>query len=262
LDYRQIGLDDLSELIAVALTKLVGDHFPEAAVEFFASLGYRSRRTLPITSIEELQELLDPGRYLTEQNALLSKWRSVTFLFQLTGTELQANGAQSLLLSEADAYDAKVIKSYVFFAIDLDPASGSPPRSQLSKITRSLNRLVPMPVLVLFRHGGLVSIAIINRRRNLRDASRDVLTRVSLIRDIDCKRPHRAHLDILNRFALSNLAESTGVIKTFADLDSAWQRILSVQELNRRFYRELVDPEEFIEILRLSGESTSMLRPS
>ena len=79
---------------------------------------------------------------------------------------------------------------------------------------------------MLFRHGGSVSIAIINRRRNLRDASRDVLTRVSLIRDIDCERPHRAHLDILHRFALPNLAESSGAIKTFADLDNAWQRIL------------------------------------
>jgi type I restriction-modification system DNA methylase subunit len=231
----------LSDLIAAALCKLAGDNFPKAAVEFFASLGYRSKRTLPITSVEELQELLDPGRYLTEQNALLSKWRSVNFLFQLTGTELQSNAAQNLLLLEGDVYDAKVIKSYVFFAIDLDAASGSPSRSQLSKITRSLNRLVPMPVLVLFRHGGSVSIAIINRRRNLRDASRDVLTRVSLIRDIDCERPHRAHLDILDRFALPNLAESSGAIKTFADLDSAWQRILSVQELNRRFYRDLVD---------------------
>ncbi|MBI2928196.1 MAG: DUF3800 domain-containing protein [Verrucomicrobia bacterium] len=98
-----------------------------------------------------------------------------------------------------------------------------------------------MPVLVLFRHGTSVSLAIINRRKNLRDGTRDVLTRVSLIRDIDCRQPHRAHLDLLERFSLHRLREESGAIRNFGQLDDAWQKILSTQELNQRFYRELVD---------------------
>jgi hypothetical protein len=37
------------------------------------------------------------------------------------------------------------------------------------------------------------------------------------------------------------LGEESGAIHTFADLDNAWQKLLSTQELNKRFYRELVD---------------------
>ncbi|MDN5935750.1 MAG: BREX-1 system adenine-specific DNA-methyltransferase PglX, partial [Nitrosospira sp.] len=98
-----------------------------------------------------------------------------------------------------------------------------------------------MPVLVLFRHGLSASIAIINRRKNLRDGTRDVLTRISLIRNIDCRVPHRAHLDLLERFSLHRMRKETSVIRTFAQLDDAWQRILSIQKLNQRFYCELVD---------------------
>ncbi len=213
------------------------------ARSLFETLGYRSRRTLAVHSLAELRQLLDPTGLLTEQNAQLSRWRSIDFLFQLTDSELAGNSDQGLLLDDHGPFDAKVIKSYVFFAVDLSPAptGGPPTRTELSTITRALNRLVPMPVLVLFRHGVSVSLAIINRRKNMKDGTRDVLTRVSLIRDIDCRQPHRAHLDLLERFSLHRLPEESGAIRNFGQLDDAWQKILSTQELNQRFYRELAD---------------------
>ena len=215
----------------------------DAARQLLAKLGYQSARTLAVDSLSQLQELLDPHGSLTEQTALLSRWRSVHLLFQLSEAEIKAATAGQLTLGMAAPWEAKDVRSYVFFALDLAPrADGTPPtRTELSQITRALNRLVPMPVLVLFRHGGTVSLAIINRRKNMKDGTRDVLTRVSLIRDIDCAQPHRAHLDLLRRFSLHSLREESGAIRTFADLDNAWQKLLSTQELNQRFYRELVD---------------------
>ncbi len=234
---------NLKQGIAHALTGLVDQPLAAGATALFATLGYRSPRTLAIHSLAELQRMLDPAGTLTERNALLARWKSVDFLFQLTGSELVRNDQQGLLFSDLDQFAAKEVKSYVFFAVDLKNQEGSEPptRGELSSITRALNRLVPMPVLALFRHGPAISIAIINRRRNLRDGMRDVLTRVSLIRNINCRQPHRAHLDLLERFSLHHLREETGAIRTFAQLDDAWQKILSTQELNRRFYRELVD---------------------
>ena len=114
-------------------------------------------------------------------------------------------------------------------------------RTELSIITRSINRLVPQPVLVLFLCGHSLSLAIINRRKNLRDGTRDVLTRVSLIRDIDCVHPHRAHIDLLQRFSLHHLRVESTSLQTFADFDNAWQKLLSVEKLQNTFYRELVD---------------------
>lgn len=214
-----------------------------AATDFFTALGYTSTRTLAVDSLAQLREMLDPRGVLTEETAFLGRWRSVHLLFQLSEAEIKASTAGQLTLGMAAPWESKDVRSYVFFALDLAPrADGSAPtRTELSQITRALNRLVPMPVLVLFRHGDTVSLAIINRRKNMKDGTRDVLTRVSLIRDIACAEPHRAHLDLLRRFSLYALCEESGAIRTFADLDNAWQKLLSTQELNQRFYRELVD---------------------
>lgn len=210
------------------------------ALDFFKMLGYASDRHLPIGSVASFRSMLDPRGSLTEANALLSRWNSVHFLFQLTHENLAASSMrQGLLLKEDSLFDDKIIKSYVFFAIEL--AGSAPTRTELSLITRTINRLLPMPILVLFKHDSSLSLAIINRRKNLRDGTRDVLTRVSLIRDINLLTPHRAHLDLLTRFSLPELAAVSDEIRTFADLDNAWQKLLSVQELNNRFYRELVD---------------------
>ncbi|HOS41892.1 MAG TPA: hypothetical protein PLG31_19355, partial [Spirochaetota bacterium] len=234
----------LREQIQAALGAFGSQPLFDASLGLFAALGYRSRRTLAINSLAELQTKLDVSGALTEANALLSRWRGVHLLFQLTPQELAVSSQQQgLLLHDDETYDGKIVKSYVFFAVDLAPRSDgcAPNRTDLSSITRALNRLLPMPVLVLFRHGPAISLAVINRRKNLRDGTRDVLTRVSLIRDIATAAPHRAHLDLLSRFALPSLAAESGALRTFADLDNAWQKLLSVQELNQRFYRELVD---------------------
>jgi hypothetical protein len=210
-----------------------------AALDLLAALGYVSSRTLEIDSLDELREQLDEKGFLTEQNALLSRWKAVHFLFQLTANELSRGSQQTLLLEDESTVDFKQVKSYVFFALEMDGAE--PTRSDLSLITRTLNRLLPMPVFILFKHGNSVSLSVINRRKHMRDGTRDVLTRVSFIRGIDCQHVHRAHLDLLERFALRSLAEQAGAIKTFSQLDDAWQKLLSTQDLNERFYRELVD---------------------
>lgn len=214
-----------------------------AARELFRVLGYTSDRTLQINSLDQLLEILDKGGYLTEGNALLSRWRSVHMLFQLTEAEINDSTNGQFTFGFAAPWEIKDIRSYVFFALDLTlQADGEmPSRGELSTITRALNRLIPMPILVLFRHGDALSLAIINRRKNLRDGTRDVLTRVSLIRNISIQQPHRAHLDLLERFSLHRLREESARLNTFNDLDSAWQKLLSTQELNKSFYRSLVE---------------------
>lgn len=236
-------MTDLRENIQSALADFQSLPLADAARRLFGVLGYVSQRTLDINAVGELQALLDPNALLTNDSALLDRWRSVHLLFQLTDSEIRQSSGGTLNLGLGDAYDPKDIRSYLFFAIDLEPRPDGRPinRADLSQITRTLNRLVPQPVLVLFRHGGSISLAIINRRRNLRDGTRDVLTRVSLIREIDCANPHRAHLGLLERFSLQILRAQSASFRTFADLDNAWQKLLSTQELKDSFYRELVD---------------------
>ncbi|NJL06446.1 MAG: N-6 DNA methylase [Chloroflexaceae bacterium] len=95
-----------------------------------------------------------------------------------------------------------------------------------------------MPILILFQHGALLTISIINRRLHKRDARRDVLEKVTLIKDIRAAEPHRAHLEILYDLSLPVLAAAHPV-GSFGELQRAWATVLSSAELNKRFYREI-----------------------
>ena len=100
-----------------------------------------------------------------------------------------------------------------------------------------------MPVMVFFRqfHGRL-TIAVINRRLNKLDESKDVLGKVTLIREIDFVQPHRGHLDILVSLAFANLVHpQKKPITDFDTLHTAWEQIFNIELLNERFYRELAN---------------------
>ena len=237
-------MPDLRQAIQSALQAFTTQPLRDASLALLKTLGYNSDRKLNIDSLSELKDHLDTGNFLREENAHLSLWKSVHLLFQLTKSELAPSASGDLGLKLETPFelrrDGKVIESYIFFAVDLHTrADGLPHNREIySNITRALNRLIPQPVLVVFREDSRLSIAVINRRRNLRDGTRDVLTRVSLIRDISVHSPHRAHLDLLQRFSLHALSAESS-ISTFSDLDTAWQKIFSVQELKNSFYKSL-----------------------
>jgi adenine-specific DNA-methyltransferase len=99
-----------------------------------------------------------------------------------------------------------------------------------------------MPVMVFFKHQGRLTIAVINRRTNKIDESKDVLGKVTLIREINFAHPHTGHLDILSSLALSNLVHpQKRPITDFDTLHAAWEQIFNIELLNERFYRELAN---------------------
>ncbi|MDQ3197394.1 MAG: hypothetical protein M3Q32_13820 [Pseudomonadota bacterium] len=130
-----------------------------------------------------------------------------------------------------------MIESFVFLAIELRGESWL--RADLAAITRELNRRFPMPAIVLFRHGRLVSLSVIDRRANLRDSTRDVIyNRITVVKDVRLNDPHRAHLEILAGLALKNLGGRNRPAN-FRELYDAWIAALSIQTLNKSFYAKL-----------------------
>ena len=97
-----------------------------------------------------------------------------------------------------------------------------------------------MPALLIFQHGHALTFAIINRRPSQRDGDRDVLEKVTLIKDIDVRNPHRAHLEILTDLSLGVLYHQHG-FTNFLELHQAWQKTLDTSELNKRFFKEIAD---------------------
>ena len=227
---------DFRSQIAEALAGFEKHSLADAARGLFNVLGYRSDRTLPLKSVAEFIDAFDPNRRINPtERALLNRLVSLRLLFQLTDAELTS---QSDLLSDSGSVENTRIHSYLFFAVEL-PA-GTYTRTALSSIARAINKPLPMPALVLIRYGDALSLAILHRRLSKREADKDVLEKATLIKDIALVDPIRAHLEILNDFALDNLDADFG-ISNFVTLHAAWQKRLDSYALSNDFYREIAD---------------------
>lgn len=230
----------LREQIQAALGAFASQPLFGAARELFRILGYSSDRTLPIGSVDAFCRQFDPTARLEHPSALKAEWKSIHLLFQLTDQELSR---QNSLFTDTTVQQG-LFHSYIFFAIELN--GDNYPRGKLTGLVRQLNRIFPMPVMVLIKHLAdrqpVLSIAVINRRRNKLDASRDVLEKATIIRDVSLVSPHRGHLDILDSLALPNLVHpQKKPITDFDTLHAAWEQIFNVELLNERFYRELAN---------------------
>lgn len=225
--------------IADALGRFGQGPLRDNAIALFETLGYHSnlRLDLPDHTPAAFLADFDPANNLDHARALVDEWQTVDFLFQLTEREIKATTPQ-LALFEVNQVDRFQYQSYVFLAIDLRRANY--PRGRLAQITREVNRLFLMPAMILFKHRDTLTLAIINRRPNQRDAERDVLDKVTLIKDVVWARPHRAHIEILFDLSLAQL-QAGYALKTFNDLHDAWQKTLDSSELNKRFFSEVAN---------------------
>ena len=203
------------------------------------TLGYRSEKTLDLSSNDRetfLAEFDSQGR-LNKERALFEQWRSIDLLFQLAADDISLS-AQEQIAFHGGQVDDTIIESYLFFAIELSEPDYT--RTQLAGITREINRLFAMPVMLVFRYGGSLTLSIINRRLHKRDESKDVLEKVTLIKDIAFDEPVRAHIDILYDLSLPAL-HAEFRFHNFVGLHKAWEQRLDTSQLNKLFYRDIAN---------------------
>lgn len=217
----------------------------EGARAILSALGYISEKTIRLDgSVSQFLSIVDrDGKLATSEHAQTHRWKGADFVFQLTNDELPmlAEGQKDLFLGESD-YHRSIIESFVFLTINLEDRDWT--RTELAEITRAVNRLFPMPAIIIFLYGGKLTLSVIPRRPNKKDNSRDVIEptrKVALIKDVDLERPHRAHLDILTDLHIQAGVTAKKAPNNFDDLYRAWTEILSAEELNKRFYRRLSD---------------------
>jgi adenine-specific DNA-methyltransferase len=213
--------------------------FNDAARAFFKILGYETRRQNALQNLSF--EAFDMGVIQpkvkenptdhTYHNLMGDEWLHISQLFQLTEEDVLQT--HSLFSNATKEVDAKLWQSYLFFGLELKNEYYT--RTQLSAITRDINRVAPMPAMLLFKHGNTLTFAVINRRLNQKNSSKKVVEKVTLIKDIKCENTHRAHLDILSELALKQIPN----VRSFNDLHEAWRGILDLKALNNRFYKEL-----------------------
>ena len=229
----------IKEDIQATLQEFSNGNLRDNACSLLNTLGYRSEKTIDISSNNGKTFLaeFDPLGQLNQERALFAHWRSVDLLFQLTADDISLSGQERFAFHGGRVDDA-IIESYLFFAIELQEPSYT--RTQLAGITREINRLFDMPVMLVFRYGSSLTVAIINRRLHKRDESKDVLEKVTLIKDVAFADPLRAHIEILYDLSLPAL-QTTFRFHNFVGLHKAWEQCLDTSQLNKLFYRDIAN---------------------
>lgn len=133
----------------------------------------------------------------------------------------------------------------LIFGIKLHPRENNllPTRSQLAEISRAFNReFYYTPVVLVFKYKDDVAdyIAFANTERlKYKQAWREgeKSGKVSLLRDINIKKPHRGHEDIINQLKIPTSGKNQ--VDSFAKLYTYWQEVFNVNVLNKKFYQEL-----------------------
>jgi hypothetical protein len=230
---------DLRDSIQSALASFAEKPLRSAATDLFRTLGYDSDRKLDWTLDTFLDLTSKAANALTEKEsaALKAEVTAFNLLFQLTDAEI-VDSSQVDLFESRTSVDTTKIFSYLVIACDLKRERYN--RTDLARLARLINKPLPMPALVLFKHGDTISLAILHRRLNKRQADKDVLEKATLIKDIRFVEPIRAHLEILQDFSLSHLAEDFG-FHNFVSLHEAWRKRLDTFALNDKFYQEIAD---------------------
>ena len=214
----------------------------EASTRLLNTLGYHSRRTGNKGMDAQLFQTLRGAAAARRAQApidapdrlCIDDWENFHLIFQIADDEINLQET----LFEPSTFDEYLTLSYIFVALQLKGENYT--RTQLADITRFINTHYSVPVMVMFRYGDVLTLAIINRRRHKRDETKRVLEKVTLIKDINLREPHRAHLDILAELHLESLLE-TEEVRNFDTLHKAWEGVLNTETLNRKFYRELYE---------------------
>jgi len=224
------------QAIESALKAFATQPLYQAGMGLLDSLGYRSDRALRVSGLKAFRDTLDQQGRLRDDTAKTSDWVGIEFLRQIANEDVSSSAQGTIFFQEQ--FTPTEMQSYVFVAVELKRDSYT--RTELSQITRAVNRVFDMPAMLLFKYGEALTLAVISRRLHKRDDTRDVLEKVTLVKDITYGDPLRAHIEILHDLSLDALYEEF-YFHNFAGLHQAWEKRLASYELNKRFYREVAN---------------------
>ena len=243
-------MTDIREDIKAALKKCgQTPNFKAAATELLQTLGYSSERTLeldgsPTQFMNEYPPPPPPRDKQRSQGEVRFKGAAklVHIVFQYTKEEATKTSRDAI---EGSTFNTGTYQSFLFFAVELKPDEYA--RGQYAEFTREINKRFSMPVVVLFlvpsnSESARLTLAFVERRSSKNDDNRDVLQKVSLLREIECTEPHRGHLDILAELSLNERVkwiDANKKPKNFEGLLDAWINQLDTDALNKRFYNDL-----------------------
>lgn len=202
----------------------------ESGIELFEILDYPLKNNTFSKNEYDLEEFLNvigiKNTSLTAEEKRYIEKISLLFAFS-EGNEEKDNFVRY-------ESDQKIIAGYIFLSVKLKDQEYS--KTKIVNISKKINRLLNSPAFIIFNYDEKITLTITDRRIHKRDHDKDVIEKTTLIKDIDLKEPHAAHVRILEDINFKDMDANS---KDFNDFHKKWKEKLSVKELNKDFYKEL-----------------------
>ena len=228
----------IKQNIEHALKNFDNQPIREAATKLLNTLGYHSQLVgndnIDRIRFDRLVAAIETANL--SEKLCIDDWQSFYQILQVRDDEINAQVTGQQLLFESRTINNALRRSYMFIAMQL--SSDTYTRTLLANIIRFISRGIPQPIMLMFRYGAFLTLAIINRRQHKRDDTKQVLEKVTLIKDIDLNSPKRAHIDILSELHLQLLITRRDVTN-FDTLHDTWEKVLDTEELNNDFYSDI-----------------------
>ena len=131
--------------------------------------------------------------------------------------------AKSIETVENATYEGKY-ESMMIFAVDIKNGK-TLTRSECATLTRGFNRIAAaQPVILFVREGNKLTLSTCERMEYSQEWRRGVgekLGKVSMLKGIDCDKPHRGHIDILKSLGDKRYPSFDELYKHWMDVFSA-----------------------------------------
>ena len=217
------------------LQQFISESLFDATSAFLAKLGIQfDRETAEPINVAELYDQTMP-KYLTEALAKIDK---TYFIGVVNDQSLQGSKTDESLqditgnIRHGGKYDGMFV-----FACDAKRCANLT-RTDASSLTRAFNRIASAnPVILVIRQNECLSLSTCERMEYTqlwRQGGSEKIGKVCMLRNVNCKKPHRGHIDILE-----SLGEKS--FSTFEDLYKHWMEVFSSELLTKKFYKELSD---------------------
>ena len=216
------------------LTYFNDQSLADATIIFFENLDIRIR-SLTDSDPMDKREILKNTWKDNEAFHLIEEIHLVGFVLDDVFSDNYLEVEKSKI--DQNNYDALVV-----FAIRLKQRQYQllPNRTQLSELTRSLNReFNSRPVVVVFNYSdnknSFITFSHASRseyKQSWREGEK--IGKITLLKDINIENPHRGHIDILNRLSIHGKN-----VTTLKQLNEYWGKEFNIQVLNKSFYTEL-----------------------
>ena len=183
---------------------------------------------------------------------VVSKVEATYYIGQIDDDSLLGQGTSKTSEEVESLTRSGKYNGMMVFAVDI-PSDKNITRSEMAILARGFNRTVSaQPVILIIRQGDMLALSTCERMeysQQWRDGEK--LGKVSILRDINCKKPHRGHIDILEELGNEKY-------NTFDDLYKHWMEVFSSELLTKKFYGELSDWYAWaIQVIRFPNDITT-----